>query len=94
VCVFDARYNKTSGVNYFVAKEGFRLKLPDGTIVTSEDYNAPLLDPQQQAQDVPIGFTIRWPAPGAYVLQVHDAGSYGNQEPGPGNLVELPMTLS
>jgi hypothetical protein len=93
-CVFDVKYTKTSGSNYFAAKEGFRLKLPDGTIVTAQHFRPPLMDPQEQARDVPIGFEIRWPAPGAYVLQVHDAGSYGQQGPGPGNLTEIPMTLS
>jgi hypothetical protein len=93
-CVFDVKYTKTSGSNYFAAKEGFRLKLPDGTITSSQFFRPPLMDPQEQVRDVPIGFEIRWPAPGNYVLMVHDAASYGQGQPGPGNLTEIPMTLS
>jgi hypothetical protein len=92
-CVFDVKYTKTSGSNYFAAKEGFRLKLPDGTITSSQYFRAPLMDPQEQVRDVPIAFEIRWPAPGNYTLMVHDAGSYGQGQPGPGNLTEIAMTL-
>jgi actin-like ATPase involved in cell morphogenesis len=93
VCVFDVKSNDTYAGGHGVWKENFRLKLPDGTVVAPEEYNAQLLDHQEQSRDVPIGFTIRWPAPGRYALQVHDAGGLGRDPSGPGNLQEVPMTL-
>jgi hypothetical protein len=93
VCVFDVKSYKDSIYDHGVWKGNFRLKLPDGTTVAPEEYTPVLLDKGEQARDVPVGFHIRWPAPGAYVLQVYDAGRLGNEQPGANNLAEVPMTL-
>jgi actin-like ATPase involved in cell morphogenesis len=94
VCVFDVKSYKESIYDHGVWKSSLRLKLPDGTVVAPEEFNAVLLDSQQQERDVPVAFTIRWPAPGAYTFQLFDAGRLGTEnQPGPGNLAEVPMTL-
>jgi hypothetical protein len=94
VCVFDVKSYKQSIYDHGVWDSNLRLKLPDGTVVAPEKFGNALLNQQEQARDLPVSFSIRWPAPGAYVFQLFDAGRLGNEnQPGPGNLVEVPMTL-
>jgi hypothetical protein len=57
-------------------------------------WNSIPLNYNDVARDQPVGFQIRWPAPGRYALQVLDTGRLGNESPPPGGLAELPFTLS
>ena len=75
-------------------QSNFRLKVPDGTVVAPKMWDSVLLNYNEQARDQPVGFAIRWPAPGAYALQVLDAGRIGNEQPPPGGLAEMPITLT
>jgi hypothetical protein len=94
VCVVDVKSNKTSGYDHGVWNSNFRLKLPNGTIVAPTDWSIVLLNSNQQERDQPVGFTIRWPAPGAYALQVLDSGRLGNDPPPPGGIADVPLTLT
>jgi hypothetical protein len=94
VCLVDVKSNKTSIYDHGVWESAFRLKVPDGTVVAPTDWNTVLLNQNQQERDQPVGFTIRWPAPGAYTLQVLDAGRLGNEPPPPGGIADIPITLT
>jgi hypothetical protein len=94
VCVLDIRDNKNSIYDHGVWDSNFRLKLPDNTVVAPKMWDTVLLNYNDVARDKPVGFEIRWPAPGRYALQVLDAGRLGNEPPPPGGLAELPLTLS
>jgi hypothetical protein len=96
VCDIDVKDNKNSIYDHGVWPTNFRLKLPDGTVVgpATQMWDDVDLNYNQQANDKPVGFTIRWPAPGAYGFQVLDAGRLGNDPPPPNGLAELPLTLA
>jgi hypothetical protein len=94
VCGVDVKDNKNSIYDHGVWSTNFRLKLPDGSVVAPTMWTSLVLNYNQQATDKPVGFTIRWPAPGAYGFQVLDAGRLGNEPPPPNGLAELPLTLT
>jgi hypothetical protein len=95
VCVVDLKSYKQSIYDHGVWKSNYLLKLPDGTTTAPERVDSTLLGQNEQKQGVPMNFTIRWPAPGAYVFQFYDAGRLGNEAPdGERPIVEVPMTLT
>ena len=68
VCDLDVKSLKDPGDS--IGPTDFRLKLPDGSLVTASMWqehgtSLPLYNAGQQALDQAVGFTIRWPAPGA-----------------------------
>jgi hypothetical protein len=95
VCVVDLKSYKQSIYDHGVWKSNFRLKLPDGTTTGPELMKAVLLDQNDLEQGAPMNFVVRWPAPGAYVLQFYDAGRLGNEAPDAERPIkEVPMTLT
>jgi hypothetical protein len=95
VCVVDLKSYKQSIYDHGVWKSNYLLKLPDGTTTAPERVDNTLLNQNEQKQGVPMSFTIRWPAPGAYALQFYDAGRLGNEAPNAERpIVEVPMTLT
>jgi hypothetical protein len=94
VCSVDIKDNKNSILDHGIWTANFRLKLPDGSVVAPTMWTSVLLNYNQQANDKPVGFTIRWPAPGAYGFQVLDAGRLGTEPPPPNGLAETPLTLT
>lgn len=94
-CVVDLKSYKQGIYDHGVWKNNFLLKLPDGTTTAPERIDSVILDQNEQKQGVPLAFTIRWPAPGPYVLQFYDAGRLGNEPPDAGRpVVEVSMTLT
>jgi hypothetical protein len=95
VCVVDLKSYKQSIYDHGVWKSNYLLKLPDGTTTAPERVDTALLGQNEQKQGVPLSFTIRWPAPGAYAFQFYDAGRLGNDPPDAERpVVEVPMTLT
>lgn len=95
VCDVDFKSYKQSIYDHGVWQSNLRLKLPDGTTTSPDQLNAVLLNQNDLEQGVPFNFVIRWPAPGAYVLQFYDAGRLGNEAVAADRpLVEVPMTLT
>jgi hypothetical protein len=95
VCDVDLKSYKEGIYDHGVWESNFRLKLPDGTTTSPEQFNAVLLSSNDLEQGVPLSFVIRWPASGAYVLQFYDAGRLGGDPPDDARPIkEVPMTLT
>jgi hypothetical protein len=88
-CWFDLRYTGRS-LHWF-RTEHLRLKLPDGTVTSAAEPPYELMDDNAVHPGVYVGFAIKWPAPGRYVLQVVDP--HGDERPSAANTRQVPVTL-
>jgi actin-like ATPase involved in cell morphogenesis len=71
-----------------------RLKLPDKvTVEAPTDGANDLLGAEQVARDKVVLFTLRWPAPGQYALQLLDLGWLNNDPPSAKNTREIAFTI-
>lgn len=90
-CSVDVQYTGGSGGGKYVGEETFRLGLPDGTEV------GPTVAPNEalySANVVPntyLGFMIKWPAPGTYLLRVINIPL--GERRSPSSVFEVPITL-
>jgi hypothetical protein len=90
-CLVDIQCPGGCASGKYVGEETFRLGLPDGTEV------GPTVAPNEalySANVVPntyLGYMIKWPAPGAYILRVVNIPL--GQKRSPANTYELPITL-
>ncbi|GLI03331.1 hypothetical protein Pa4123_86090 [Phytohabitans aurantiacus] len=71
-----------------------RLRLPDKvTVEAPTDGANDLLSPKQVARDKVVLFTLKWPAPGEYALQLLDLGWLNGDPPTAKNTREIPFTI-
>jgi hypothetical protein len=92
-CTVDLKYTGNSGGGHLVVDTNFRLKLPDGTVVAPEKYPIEDLNTDGVKQGETLRFTIRWPAPGGYALQLLDLGTTGNETPSAANTAAVDVTI-
>jgi hypothetical protein len=90
-CSVDLQYTGGGSAGHYVGEGNFRLGLPDGTEI------GPTVAPNEamySANVVPdryLGFMIKWPAPGTYVLRVVDV--HGGERRTSSSVYEIPITL-
>ncbi|WP_173082990.1 Hsp70 family protein [Phytohabitans rumicis] len=88
-CRFDVRYTGR-GLHWFRV-EHLRLKLPDGTLTSAPEPPYELMTDNVVHPGVYVGFAVKWPAPGRYVLQVVDP--HDDEKASAANTRDVPFTL-
>jgi hypothetical protein len=95
-CRIDVKYHGASGRpgGQNINDLNFRLRLPDNTVEAPEPGTSDLLNPDEVMKDEALVFTIKWPAPGAYGLQLLDLGWLNHDPPTSKNTKEIPLTIA
>jgi hypothetical protein len=95
-CVADIKYHgaddRPGGQN--IDDTNFRLRLPDKrTVEAPTDAPVDLLKPNEVGKGHYLVFTLTWPAPGEYALQLLDLGWLNNDDPSPARTRDIPLTV-
>ncbi|WP_345515127.1 Hsp70 family protein [Phytohabitans houttuyneae] len=96
-CVADIKYHgaddRPGGQN--IDDTNFRLRLPDKqTVEAPTDAPIDLLNPNEVGKGQYLVFTLTWPAPGEYALQLLDLGWLNHDDPSPARTKDIPFTLA
>ena len=95
-CHVDIKYHGADGRpgGQNIDQTNFRLRLPDKqTVEAPTDGPIMLLDPNEVGKDELVLFTLTWPAPGEYALQVLDLGWLNHDKPSAGRTGDIPFTI-
>ncbi|MGN9909601.1 Hsp70 family protein [Phytohabitans sp. LJ34] len=95
-CVVDIKYHGASGRpgGQNIDDTNFRLRLPDkSTVEAPTDAPIDLLNPNEVGKDQYLVFTLTWPAPGDYAVQLLDLGWLNNDSPSPARTGNIAFTI-
>jgi Hsp70 protein len=95
-CVADIKYHgaddRPGGQN--IDDTNFRLRLPDKqTVEAPTDAPIDLLNPNEVGKGQYLVFTLSWPAPGEYALQLLDLGWLNHDKPSPARTRDIPFRI-
>jgi hypothetical protein len=96
-CRIDIKYHGGAGRHrggQNIDETNFRLRLPDKTVEAPTDKPIELLDVNEVAKGELLLFTLTWPAPGGYTLQLLDLGWLNNDPPSAARTGEIPFTVA
>jgi hypothetical protein len=94
-CKVDVTYRggNGSGAGQNIDGKNFRLRLPTGATRTADAGPIEVLDVNQHKTG-PVWFTLDWPAPGRYAVQVLDLGMFNAEAPSAKRTGEATFTIS